>query len=174
METLLPDPARLAQAMELLGVPGDPAYLMKDHPEAVRRAELLAHLSAWLVNQLRQAEALADLGVDDAADLHWRADLDVAGPSRQSMDTRRLLNLQLARLAWVHHSVSRSRGNTAPDSVAGTVCTVLAAVIGVLEASRDGNLGSSTEPTYTDSLLALTLAADRVVRELRLIRLEWR
>jgi hypothetical protein len=89
------------------------------------------------------------------------------------MDVRRLVNLQLARLAWVHHSVSRSRG-TAPDSVAGTVCTVLAAVIGMLEASRDGNLGSSTEPTYTDSLLALTLAADRVVRELRLIRLEWR
>jgi hypothetical protein len=167
MKTLLPEPERVAQAMELLGIPGDPAYVMKDHPEAVCRAELLAHLSAWLVNQLRQAEVLADLSVDDAADLHWRADLDVAGPSRRSMDVRRLLNLQLARLGWVHHTVSRSRG-AAPDPIADTVSTSLAAVIGILEASRDA--GSAVPPTYADSLLAMTLAADRVVRELLAIR----
>jgi hypothetical protein len=172
METLLPDPQRLAQAMELLGIPGDPVYVMKDHPEAVRRAELLAHLSAWLVNQLRQAEALADLTVDDAADLHWRADLDVAGPSPRSMDERRLLNLQLARLAWVYQTLSRSRG-PAPDRATETASTVLAAVIGILEAARDG-VGPTAPATYADSLLALTLAADRVVRELRSVRLEWR
>jgi hypothetical protein len=167
MKTLLPEPERVAQAMELLGVPGDPIYLMKDHPEAVCRAELLAHLSAWLVNQLRQAEALADLSVDEAADLHWSADLDVAGPSPRSMDVRRLLSLQLARLSWVHHTVSRSRG-PASDRTADTVSTSLAAVIGILEASRDGD--AALPPTYADSLLAMTLAADRVVRELLSIR----
>jgi hypothetical protein len=63
--------------------------------------------------------------------------------------------------------VSRSRG-AAPDRIADTVSTSLAAVIGILEASRDG--GSAVLPTYPDSLLALTVAADRVVRELLSIR----
>jgi len=76
------------------------------------------------------------------------------------MDVRRLGNLQLARLGWVHHTLSRSRG-AAPDRVAETVSMSLAAVIGILEASRDGDSAASW-PTYADSLQALTLAADRV------------
>jgi hypothetical protein len=49
------------------------------------------------------------------------------------------------------------------------VSTSLAAVIGILEASRDDD-SAAISPTFADSLQILNAAADRVVRELRSIR----
>jgi hypothetical protein len=175
----LPSTLDLEQAMGLLGIPGDPVYIMKDHPDARRRAELLARIAAWVVVYLRHAERLADLGIDDCADLHWEADLDVAGPSRQSMDAARLLNLQIARLAWVHHSIARARGRHS-DLVADTASTAIGAVTQLLEAWRDGlpdehTLGEPSvgrdhdqvDPMLTDGLLMFSDAADRLALALR-------
>ena len=94
----LPTTADLERVMGILGIPGDPVYIMKDHSDARRRAELLAHLAAGIVDYLGPAEALAELDLEDRADLHWDADCDIAAPSRRSLDGVRLLDLQLARL----------------------------------------------------------------------------
>jgi hypothetical protein len=130
------------------------------------------------VNYLRQAERLADLGVDDCADLHWEADLDVAGPSRRSLDAVRLLNLQIARLAWAHHAIVRARG---PHShyVADTISTAIGAIIQLIEAWLDrpdtagilddaalGRHGEHGDPILTDSLLMFGNAANQLARVL--------
>jgi hypothetical protein len=175
----LPSTFDLEQAMGILGIPSDPVYIMKDHPDARRRAELLARIAAWVVVYLRHAERLADLSVDDCADLHWEADLDVAGPSRQSVDAPRLLNLQIARLAWVHHAIARARERRS-HSVVDTASTAVGAVIQLVEAWRDGLPDDHTladpsvgrhpdwiDPMLTDGLLMFSDAADRLALALR-------
>src|SRR6185369_10730256 len=100
----VPDTADLELTMALLGVPGDPFLIMKDHSDARRRVELLARLSAGIVDRLGPAETGADLGLEDRVDLHWDADREIA-----ARDGARLLDLQLARLSWAHHAIVRGR-----------------------------------------------------------------
>jgi hypothetical protein len=173
----LPTVPDLEAVMEILGL-ADPVFIMKDHSDARRRAELLARIAAATVDRLAAAERLADLDVDDRADLHWDADREVATPPRQSLDRVRLLDLQLARLAWVHHAVARSRG---PQShqLADTVATVIGAVIQLIEAWRDryhGEIGEDitragpVEPPdamLADALVMVQAAADRLAGVLR-------
>jgi hypothetical protein len=109
----LPTVPDLEAVMEILGL-ADPVFIMKDHSDARRRAELLARIAAATVDRLAAAERLADLDVDDRADLHWDADREVATPPRQSLDRVRLLDLQLARLAWV---TTRSPGAAGRDRI---------------------------------------------------------
>ena len=40
----LPSTDDLLRVMTILGIPGDPLYIMKDHTDDRRRAELLAHI----------------------------------------------------------------------------------------------------------------------------------
>jgi len=167
-----PSTIDLERAMATLGVPDDPAYLAKDHPDARRRAELLAHLAAWAENLLHQAESQADLSVDDRADVHWAADLDAAAPRRRPPDTARLLNPQLDRLAWVQHAVVRARGPQA-HGVADIISTVLGALIKLITTWQDaidgeppGEPTEQVDPMLTDGLLMLREAADQLVRVL--------
>jgi hypothetical protein len=173
----LPTIADLERIMGMLGIPGDPVYIMKDHTDARRRAELLAHLAAGIVDCLGPAEALADLDLEDRADLHWDADCDIAAPSRRSLDGVRLLDLQLARLTWVHHAIVRGRGPR-PYEVADTVATAVGAIIQLVEAWRDSwpGLGEHTrtgrqtehlEPILADALFMVRAAADHLARVLR-------
>jgi hypothetical protein len=166
----------LQQAMVLLGIADDPGYLMKDLPDAGQRAELLARIAAWSALHVAHAERRADLSIDDRADLHWAADLDIAGPSRRSLDPQRLFDLQTGRLAWVHHAVTRARGHQL-HLLADTVSTAIGAVIQLLDVWRDGfaagdtlddpGPGREVDPMLTDSLLAFRGAADRVTLTLR-------
>jgi hypothetical protein len=174
----LPTTADLERVMGILGVPGDPVAIMKDHPDARRRAELLARVAAGIVHHLRLAEALADLDVDDRADMHWDADCAVAAPSRRPLDGVRLLDLQLARLAWVHHALVRGRGPR-PHPVADTVATTIGAVTQLVEAWRDsghGRLGEDPrpgrhteqlDPRLADALLMVRDAAGHLAAVLR-------
>src|SRR5262245_27816711 len=107
----VPTSDELARAMRILGLADDPDHLMKDHSEARRRAELLARLAAGALGYLDGAETAAAMDVDDRADLHRDADRGVAVRS---------LDLQLARLGWVHHTITRERVRR-PDAVADTV-----------------------------------------------------
>jgi hypothetical protein len=170
-----PTTADLERIMGILGIPGDPVYIMKDHAEARRRAELLARVSAGIVDCLGRAEALANMDLEDRADLHWDADRNIAARSRRSLDHVRLLDLQLARLAWVHHAIVRGRGPR-PYPVADTVATALGAVIQLVEAWRAGRLGEHAraggqpedlEPMLADALLTFRGAAGHLARVLR-------
>jgi hypothetical protein len=153
----VPRTADLARVMALLGLPGDPRYIVKDHPVARGRAELLAHIAAGVVDLLGPAEASAGLAVDDRVDLHWTADRDVGG--------ERPLDLQLARLAWVQHVIARGRGPR-PDLVSDTVATALGTLIQLIEAWRDGRTGRP-DPELDDALLMVRDAADHLGGVLR-------
>lgn len=148
----LPSTDDLLRVMTILGIPGDPLYIMKDHADERRRAELLAHIVAALVDRLDALEALAGLDVDDRADLHWQADRDAAGPGRTA-------RLQAARLAWVQHSVARQRGRR-PDPVADAVATTLGVLIQLLATRR-------TDPLLSDAVGGLCSAADHLGTVLR-------
>jgi hypothetical protein len=173
----LPSIPDLETMMGLLGL-GDPLFIMKDHPDARRRAELLARIAAATVDRLAAAETLADLDVDDRANLHWEADREVATPPRRPLDQVRLLDLQLARLAWVHHAIARSRGPRSHQP-ADTVATVIGAVIQLVEAWRDSyhgdidegimSAGPAEQPDamLTDALVMVQVAADRLAGVLR-------
>jgi hypothetical protein len=173
----LPTVPDLEAVMAILGL-ADPVFIMKDHSEARRRAELLARIAAATVDYLAAAESLADLDVDDRADLHWDADREVATSLRRQLDRVRLLDLQLARLAWVHHAVARSRGPRS-HQLADTVATVIGAVIQLVEAWRDScqrQLGEDIPPGWpaehpdamlADALVMVKLAADRLAGVLR-------
>ncbi|GAA4260226.1 hypothetical protein [Dactylosporangium darangshiense] len=155
MQTL-PSTDDLLRAMTILGIPGDPLYIMKDHDDERRRAELLAHISAALVDRLETLETLAGLGVDDRADLHWQADRDAAGPGRAD-------RLQAARLAWVQQSVARQRGRR-PDAHADAVATTLGVLIQLL-AARD--TPDAAGPMVADAVAGLCGAADHLGTVLR-------
>jgi hypothetical protein len=153
----IPRAADLARVMALLGLTGDPLYIVKDHTVARGRAELLARIAAGVVNLLGPAETSAGLAVDDRADLHWSADREVAG--------ERPLDPQLARLAWVQHVIARGRGPR-PDLVSDTVATALGTLIQLMEAWRDGRTGQP-DPELDDALLTLRGAADHLAGVLR-------
>ena len=70
----VPSTEDLLRVMAILGVPGDPLTIMKDHAEERRRAELLAYVAAAVTEQVGAAETGAGLGVDDKVDLHWQAE----------------------------------------------------------------------------------------------------
>ncbi|MEV8515304.1 hypothetical protein [Dactylosporangium sp. NPDC051484] len=148
----LPSTDDLLRVMTILGIPGDPLYIMKDHADERRRAELLAHITAALVDRLEALESLAGLDVDDRADLHWQADRDAAGAGG-------MLRQQTARLAWVQQSVARQRGRR-PDPAADAVATTLGVLIELL-ASRD------RDPMVADAVAGLCSAADHLGTVLR-------
>lgn len=153
----VPCTADLARVMALLGLPGDPLYIVKDHPVARGRAELLAHIAAGVVNLLGPAETSAGLAVDDRADLHWTADRDVTG--------ERPLDLQSQRLAWVQHVIARGRGPR-PDLVSDAVATTLGTLIQLIEAWQDGRT-ERPDPELDDALLMVRDAADHLAGVLR-------
>ena len=153
----------LERVMALLGVPGDPVFILKDHDDARRRAELLARIAATVVDQLGVAEAAAGLDLDDRADLHRDADHDAA-PARQ-------LDLQLARLTWVQHAMIRRRGRH-PDPVPDTVATALGALVQLVEAWRRVDPAPpDLQPLLADALLMVRDAADHLGEVLRSQRL---
>jgi hypothetical protein len=158
-----PRTADLARVMALLGLPGDPRYIVKDHTVARGRAELLAHIAAGVVNLLGPAETSAGLAVDDRADLHWTADRDVTG--ERDVNGERALDLQLARLAWVQHVIARGRGPR-PDLVSDAVTTTLGTLIQLIEAWRDGRT-ERPDPELDDALLMVRGAADHLAGVLR-------
>jgi hypothetical protein len=165
-----PTTSDLTNVMSLLRMPADPAYLLRDHPDALGRAQLLAHISAWSVACLRQAETHAGLSADDSADLHWRADL-AAGPlSHQPSELNRLLDLHTDRLEWVHQTITRTRPRRS-DVALETVSTTLGAIGQLLTAwhddDRQNGRADSADWMLTDSLVALGEAADRLLRMLR-------
>ncbi|HEV8175868.1 MAG TPA: hypothetical protein VGP91_19680 [Actinoplanes sp.] len=159
--------------MEILGL-GDPVFIMKDHSDARRRADLLARIAAATISHLAAAETLAGLDVDDRADLHWEADRDIAALPGRSPDGVRLLDLQLARLAWVHHSVARSR-EPRSHHLADTVATVLGAIIQLVEAWRrqlsedapPGRAAEQLDPMLADALVMVQVSADRLAGVMR-------
>jgi hypothetical protein len=153
----VPEAAELARVMALLGLPGDPWYIVKDHPAARGRAELLAHIAAGVTDLLGPAEASAGLAVDDRADLHSAADRGIAG--------ERPLDLQLTRLAWAQQVIARGRGPQ-PDLVTDTVATTLGTLIQLIEAWRDRRTGRP-DPELDDALLMLRDAADHLGGVLR-------
>jgi hypothetical protein len=148
----LPSTEDLLRVMTVLGLRGDPLCIMKDHTDERRRAELLAHIAAALVDRLAALETLAGLDVDDRADLHWQADLDAVGAGRTRQQ-------QAARLAWVHHCVARERGND-PDPVAETVAATVGALIALLTGRGGG-------PMVSDALAGLSGAAVHLATVLR-------
>src|SRR3954451_5687737 len=75
----LPSTDDLLRAMTVLGIAGDPLYIMRDLGPDRRRAHLLAHIAAALVDRQERLEPLAGLDVEDRADLHWAADRAAAG-----------------------------------------------------------------------------------------------
>jgi hypothetical protein len=170
-----PTTSDLTSVMGVLRIPGDPAYLLRDHVDDRGRAELLAHISAWIVACLRQAETDADLSVDDSADLHWRADLAVASRARRLSELNRLLlSLQTDRLTWVHHAITQVHA-TRSDYVLEVASTSVGAITQLLMAWHDDDHENGApidlaDPVLTDSLRALGEAADRLLRELRRCR----
>jgi hypothetical protein len=167
----LPTTADLERVMAMLGIPGDPLCITKDHSDIRQRADLLAHLSAGIVGYLGRAETLADLNVDERAELYWDADREVARPSRRSPDGVALLDLQLARLAWVQHTMVRGRGPH-PDLTVDTVARIVGAIIELVRAWRDhgaqpdggesrpGWRREPLDPMLADALLMVRDAAD--------------
>jgi hypothetical protein len=149
------DSTHLERALVLLDVPADPAYVVKDHDEARRRAELLARLAAWTTCELRQAERLAGLGIDDCADLHCDADREIDAD---------LFDAQVARLAWVQHAMIRARG-THTDDLTDTIATTLSALVRLVEARRDGR-EPQRDVIVADAMLLLRGAADHLARVL--------
>jgi hypothetical protein len=150
----------LALAMDLLGIAGDPVLIMRDHPDARRRAELLAHIAAGIAGLLPDAEAAAELDVEDRIDLHARAD---AGTPTDPLE------LQLARLAWVHHAVARRRGPR-PHPVADTVTTSVGAIVQLVEAWRDHGDPEQPDPMLADALHLMDYAANHLAGVLRWYR----
>jgi hypothetical protein len=147
----------LLRVMAILGVPGDPLTIMKDHSEERRRAELLAYVAAAVTDQVGAAEAAAGLGVDDKVDLHWQADRAVAGPD--------LLALEQARLAWVHHALVRTRGPR-QDREIDTAIAALGAIIQLLGTLSVGR----PDPILVDALEAFRADALRLTTALRFPR----
>ncbi|HEY6592821.1 MAG TPA: hypothetical protein VI011_01745 [Asanoa sp.] len=147
---------------------------MKDHSDARRRADMLARIAAATIGHLATAETLADLDVDDRADLHWEADRDIAALPGRSPAGVRLLDLQLARLTWVHHAVARSR-EPRSHHLADTVATVLGAIIQLVEVWRrqlgedapPGRPAEQLDPMLADALVMVQAAADRLAGVLR-------
>ena len=174
----LPTTADLERVMTMLGIPGDPLCITKDHSDVRQRAGLLAHLSAGIVGYLGRAEALADLNVDERAELYWDADREAAGPSPRAPDGVALLDLQLARLVWVQHTMVRGRGPH-PDPTADTVARTVGAIIELVKAWRDHDSRPDTgerrpgwqreplDPMLADALLMVRDAADYLALVLR-------
>jgi len=160
--------ADLERVMGILGIPGDPVLIMKDHSDARRRAELLAHIAAGIVDLLGPAEIRAEMDVEDRADLHWDADCDVAAPVRPSLRDARLLDLQITRLTWVHHAIVRGRGRR-PDPVADTAAASVGAIVQLLLAWRNAPADGPArlDPMVADALLMARDAADHLTEVLR-------
>ena len=156
-DSAIPDTADLARVMALLGLPGDPLFIVKDHSVARGRAELLARIAAGVTGLTARAEADAGLDVEDRADLHSAADRDDSGAPT--------LDLQLSRLAWVQHVVARGRGPR-PDLVPDTVATTLGTLVQLVEAWRDGRTAPA-DPMLADALLMVRDAADHLAGVLR-------
>ncbi|MFI5909988.1 hypothetical protein [Dactylosporangium sp. NPDC051541] len=149
----LPTTDDLLRAMTVLGIPGDPVYIMRDLDPDSRRAHLLAHITAALTDRQESLESRAALSVDDRADLHHAADRAAAGPAG-------LDRLQAARLAWVQHTMTRSRGRR-PDPVADAVVTTLGVLVELLSA------GYTPGPVADDAVQALCGAAGHLAAVLR-------
>ncbi|WP_426503665.1 hypothetical protein ACPPVO_39420 [Dactylosporangium sp. McL0621] len=149
----LPSTDDLLRAMTVLGVAGDPLYIMQDLGADRRRAHLLAHIAAALVDRQEALETLAGLDVEDRADLHWAADRAAAGAG--GVD-----RLQRARLAWAQHTVARQRGRR-PDPVADAVATTLGVLVELLSAPPPPG------PVAADAVQALCGAADHLGSVLR-------
>jgi hypothetical protein len=153
----VPSTEDLLRVMTILGVPGDPLTIMKDHTEERRRAELLAYVAAAVTEQCGAAESEAGLGVDDKVDLHWQADRAVARDD--------LLALERTRLAWVHHALVRTRGPH-QDCEVDTAIAALGAIIQLLETMPAGR----PEPILADALEAFRADALRLTTALRFPR----
>jgi hypothetical protein len=153
----VPPTEDLLRVMTILGVPGDPLTIMKDHTEERRRAELLAYVAAAVTEQCGNAELAAGLGVDDKVDLHWQADRAVARDD--------LLALERTRLAWVHHALVRMRGPH-QDREVDTAVAALGAIIQLLETMPAGR----PEPILADALEAFRADAIRLTTALRFPR----
>ncbi|GAA3453173.1 hypothetical protein GCM10018962_50060 [Dactylosporangium matsuzakiense] len=149
----LPSTDDLLRAMTVLAIPGDPLSIMQDLDADRRRAHLLAHIGAALVERQESLESRAGLSVDDRADLHFAADRAAAGGSG-------LDRLQAARLAWVQQSVTRQRGRR-PDPVADAVATTLGVLVALLTAPP------AAGPVVADAVQALCGAADHLGSVLR-------
>jgi hypothetical protein len=137
----MPTVTDLARAMGLLGVPGGPMYLLKDHAETRCRSEILARIAAWSMVLLQQAESLAAFSTDDVVDLHRAADLDITPPSCRSFDAVPALDLQIARLAWAHHTISWTRQESSSQAH-DPAATVISTVVQLLKARRDSSAGA--------------------------------
>jgi hypothetical protein len=160
--------ADLERVMGILGIPGDPVLIMKDHSDARRRAELLAHIAAGIIDHLGPAETRAGMDVEDRADLHWDADCEVAAAARPAPHRTRLLDLQITRLTWVHHAIVRGRGRR-PDQVADTAAASVGALVQLLLAWRNapGDEAARLDPMVADALLMARDAADHLTEVLR-------
>jgi len=153
----LPHPDALLRAMAALGVRGDPLLLLRDSPDALRRAELLAHLVAGTVAQLQRAERAADLSADDRVELHREADAAVT-------DGSGLVDLQLARLEWARDVTMHDREHP----VAETVTTALTALVQLLAAWRDRPDGvAGSDPMLADALHQMRSASTQLTTVLR-------
>lgn len=149
----MPAVTDLGRAMRLLGVPIDPMYVMKDHPDKLCRTEMLARIAAWSTVLLQRAASLAELSTDDLVDLHGAADRDVTGPSGRPYDAGPELNLQIARLAWAHHSISRTRregSSRAHDPAATVISTARADHAGITSDTGTGRSEHGVEQEECD------------------------
>jgi hypothetical protein len=153
----VPSTEDLLRVMTILGVPGDPLSIMKDHTEERCRADLLAYVAAAVTEQAGAAEAIAGLDVDDRVDLHWAADRAVAGDA--------LLALQLARLGWVHQVLVRTRGPH-QDAEVDTVICAMSAIIQLLASRPAGR----RDPILTDAIETFRVDANRLTTAVRFAR----
>lgn len=131
---------QLLRAWDALDIP-DPAAaraLAADEsvPEIVRRAQILARISPWLVLYQSTCQALGSMTFAEAAELAQDADQEAIGDMGDGYEESALaLNLQIERLRWVHSNLVASKGpmwNPPADLVLGS----LEGVIRVIEAWR--------------------------------------
>lgn len=153
----LPDVGDLLRAMAALGVAGDPLVLLRDSPDEVRRAELLAHLAAGTVAHLQRAERAADLSAEDRVALHREVDATLA-------DGPELVDLQVARLEWARDVTLHDRRHPVADATT----TALTALVQLMAAWRDRPDGvAESDPMLADALDQLRAASMQLTTILR-------
>jgi len=105
-------------------------------PEIVRRAQILARISPWLVLYLSTCQALGSMTFTEAAELVQDADQEAIGDLGDGYAESALaLNLQIERLRWAHSNLVASKGpkwNPPADLAIGS----LEGVIRLIEAWR--------------------------------------
>ncbi|MET9263738.1 hypothetical protein [Amycolatopsis sp. NPDC004079] len=136
----VPDLDRLLLAWDALDIPDPEAAraLAADEsvPDIVRRAQILARISPWLVLYQTTCQSLGSMTFAEAAELAQDADQEAIGDMGDGYEESALaLNLQIERLRWAHSNLVASKGptwNPPADLVLGS----LEGVIRVIEAWR--------------------------------------